>query len=511
MAALKVDTIVVGAGPAGCVVARRLLDAGHRVVLIEAGPGAPSPAIESADAIAALGEDRWLWPGVEAHRRGRPSVRYRRGRGLGGGSAINTLVATVGDRRDYDRWVTDQGCSGWDGAAVTPWLGSVVEAMGPQPATFGPLATLLTATVEAAGHRVGGASVDLDGTGYRTASLLVAGGRRRSAAGAYLGGVGSAGRSAGSAPGAGRSPGSSGQRWNGRLSVMTSTVVRRVLVDRERVTGVELVDGGVVAGPRVVIAAGALQTPVLLARSGIDHPALGATAEDHPSFVFTVDLPPERRHRPGQVIPPISAVLRWSSSGDLSAPGADGADLMALVMDHVGVGAAGRRFGAVIVTLTDVRSRGRVELDGRDPDVGPRFWPGWLDDRSDRRRLRLGVRHVAQLLTGDDGSRVGAVGEGDDGPVSVDDRGTPLRHLSELDDDELDRWLLDHPGPVSHVASTCPMGPGPDAVVDLDGRVRGVEGLTVVDASVLPHLPNANPQIPVMAVADRIGAALVGR
>jgi choline dehydrogenase-like flavoprotein len=264
-------------------------------------------------------------------------------------------------------------------------------------------------------------------------------------------------------------------------------MVERLIVDGTRVTGVELADGTRLGAELVVVAAGALRSPRLLARSGLLDPARPRPVQDHPSVVFTVALRSRFRNDPGER-PPISAVLRLDS------------DATALVMDHVGPGSDGRRHGAVIVQLNDAASRGWLPLDGSEP---VRFGPGWLTAASDRARFRAAVRHLTRLLAGPEIRAVAS-------RVLLDDQGTELAQLARWSDDELDRWLLAHPGPVSHVAGTCPMGPDPasGAVVDTTGAVHGHRGVHVVDASVLPLLPAANLQVPVMAVAERLARAI---
>ena len=516
------DAIVVGAGAAGCVVAGRLAGDGQRVLLAEAGPGVMPPAVISVEALTALDEPGWLWPAVQAEHGHRASV-YRQGRGVGGGTAVNSLVLSIGDRADYDRWARDANCPGWDWSAMEPWFATALQALRPETVPLGPLAAALSPVVAAHGHPTGGRTTEVDASGYLAADLAVgrtaAGLRRRSAADSHL---------------RVRPDGSTAPT----LAVRADAAVARVLLDGNRARGVVFDDGSTVVARRVVLSAGAIASPSLLRASGVHHLAIGETVRDHPSFVFTVALRTEDRRPPTTAVPPVTAMLRWSSGTVPTPAGGVRNDLAAHVLDHVGSGADGRRHGAVIVMLTDVESVGSLPLDAPQVDddadrareagfaatpSAVSFRPGWLTASSDRARLVAAVRHVGSLLA--DRSLAAANG----GPIEqvyIDDRGTPLTDLEAMTDGELEQWLVDHPGPVSHVASTLPLdlrSPSSDHHTDRSGTdrplgpigpagaVRSVERLHVVDASILPLLPTANTQLPVMAVAERISSELLTR
>lgn len=479
--------VVVGGGTAGAVVAGRLAAAGARVVVVEAGPGwSDDPALSSLDATGALARPERFDDSIDAVIATGRRLAYRSGRGLGGGSAINAMVVTAGDRADYDGWAAHRGCPGWGGAAMEPWLAKAVAAVGITEAEPGPVASALAVAAAAAGHRPGGPSVALDATGILSASLTARHGRRRSAADAYLHPRSSAGDAV-------------GRHGAAEVRVVADTTVVRLAHDRVRgrVTGVVLADGSIIGADRVVLCAGALRTPALLAASGIGPPGPWPVT-DHPSFVLTVARRPVTAPVTHEPRPAISGLVRWASgvrSGSAAGGGAGlPADLMALGMDHVAPGPEGRRYGALIVVLTDVAAVGRLDAG---PGGAVTVDPGWLGHTEDRARFRAGVRHLAALAA--DGA-FDAVASG----VFADDAGTPAAHLADLDDDALDRWLADHPGPVRHPASSLPLG----TAVDLAGALVGVDGITVADASVLPRVPNANPMLAVLAVAERLAAGL---
>lgn len=484
------DVVVVGGGTAGAVVAGRLAAAGASVVLVEAGPGrSDDPVLSSLDATGALARPDRFDHSIEAVTSAGRRLAYRSGRGLGGGSAINAMVVTAGDRADYDGWAAHRGCPGWGGAAMEPWLTTAAATVGITEVEPGPVASALAAAAIGAGHRPGGPSVALDATGVLTASLTARHGRRRSAADAYLdpSALGSL------------TPGAPERHGASALEVVADTTVTRLAHDRGRVTGVLLADGSLIGTDRVVVCGGALRTPALLAASGIGSPGPWPVT-DHPSFVLTVARRPAGAPAGGEPRPAISGLVRWSSGiepdGGAGRGGALPADLMALGMDHVGPGPEGAHYGALILVLTDVAAVGRLDVSP-GPGGGVTVDPGWLGHPLDRARFRAGVRDLVSLAA--DGA-FGPVATG----VFADDAGTPASHLAELDDDALDRWLADHPGPVRHPASSLPLG----VAVDLAGAVAGVDGLTVADASVLPRVPNANPMLMVLAVAERLAAGL---
>ncbi len=185
----SVDVIIVGAGAAGCVVARRLADDGRKVLLIDAGPGLPRPPVlETPDPLDALGCSERFWPGlrtVPAPPRG--EMPYRIGRGFGGGSAVNAMVMTSGDRADYDRWDQHRGATGWDWSGFGPWFDELGTSFVTERAPTGPLAGAVRSSIKADGGAVDGLSADVDGWGFTAASVTTRDGLRHGAAKAFLG------------------------------------------------------------------------------------------------------------------------------------------------------------------------------------------------------------------------------------------------------------------------------------------------------------------------------------
>lgn len=505
-----IDVIVVGAGVAGCIVARRFVDAGRSVVVVEAGPGEPRPdSVTDADPLAGVEDQRWRWPELQASvADGAPPFPYRQGRGLGGGSAINAMLLAPGDRADYNRWATESGCGRWDADAMAPWLEAVARSWPSTTVTPGPVTEAFVAAAAAAGHPVIAAdTLSADRLGILQARLAVNNGRRHSAYDQHL------------APIVDRAGVAVRDDRVGRLTVMTESPVAEVVVDGRSARGVVLTDGTTVEADRVVVSCGAVHTPRLLMASGLtsvsDHPV-----RDHPSFAFTLALR-DPTPSPVERSPLISRVLRWSA-----VSGSDRGDLQAFVIDRVdrvgpgdGDGNDGDRdqqpLAVVVVGLMSVSSVGRIGPGEPDSSGGGRFVTGALSTERDRRLLRRGVRHVLDLVSGPEMASL--VEE-----VFVDDRGTPAATLRAMGDDELDRWLTGHPGPYAHPAASCPMGPmapsppgkrSQPTMVSEDpadgGRLVGFDGIHVIDASVIPQLVSAGLQVTVAAVAERLAAGLV--
>lgn len=470
------DTIVVGAGAAGCVVARSLADRGHGVALVEAGPGEPRPEeLKTIEAIPALGVDDRFWEGVRVVGDGeQPTAQYRIGRGIGGSAAVNSMVLMTGARSDYDAWEEHHGAVGWRWSSLEPWFDVIRRRLATTTSELGPLALAVRDAATSLGHSTGEPSIEPDECGFGPTSLACDGTRRVSPVEAFL-------------PG----PDDDGGI---RLQVMTGQSVQRIRFRGRRAVGVELMTGAVIDGGQVILCAGALGSPAILARSGIG--SAPHRLVDHPSFVFSIGLRPEHRQGHDRPMAPISGMLRWGADRQAAA---DAVAVVAQIMDHVGPQPPDRHYGAIIVSLFGARSVGRFRTAGGGFEVDP----GWYTDPEDRRRMILAVRHVGELTAT---SAVTDITEG----VFLDDRGTPVEAMASWSDSELLAWLRAHPGPVRHPASSLGLGAGSGAVgVGPDGSVRGRHGLHVADASVLPHLPTANPQLPVMAVAARIAAGLV--
>ncbi len=357
------DVIVVGAGPAGCVVAANLAAAGVAVEMIEAGPAADlRAAARSADWLPIQQDPSRRWPNLAVDRDGGGPDAYVIGRGVGGGSAINGMVVSSDHGDSQANWFGDVTIPGF--AEASARIAQRWPTIAPSPGPFG--ARLIEAA-SSDGWTAGPVQLSavMSGDGTIERRLLAE----------HLGAV----------------------------HIVTDTTVRRCLVDRSRggaggtVTGVELADGTIRSAGHVVLCAGAIHTPAILLRSGIGASsgdggfggasAVGRGLADHPSRVITVDLGPELQSPPGEWAP-IASSLR---------PVLDDARVEVLVMDHTGASPEGRGRGVVMVMLMDPVSTGLIELAGSSGDSLV-VELGLLADPDDRRRLDDAVEQTRHLL-----------------------------------------------------------------------------------------------------------------
>ena len=502
------DYIIVGAGTAGCVLAARLTqDPGTRVLLLEAGGAERTRAMAVPDAWPGLLGTAVDWADVTSAQADAGPVPYPRGRALGGSGAINAMAHIRGHRSVYDGWAAG-GPPGWGFADLLPYWRRSESADGRDPALRGTAGPVRVAAVPGPDrHPVAvafawallqlgcPASDDLSGSGQDGVAwvdLAIAGGRRVSPADAYL------------AP-AMRRP---------NLTVSPGCLVTGLQVRDGRCTGVSYLRDGTLAQARaageVIVCAGAVGSPHLLLLSGIgpasrlrdlgigpaaDLPGVGANLQDHPvalACYATPDPLPRSRYNHGEVY----AALRSPLAGvcpDLH--------LFPILLPAAPAGRqppeAGYALAASVVTPD---SRGTVQLATADPQMAPVIDPGFLRDGRDLDRLEAGlvlIRQATACLAFF--SRVRAT-ETWPGPGVATSAG-------------LRAWIRGTVGSYWHPAGTCRMGPDtdPGAVVDPQLRVRGITGLRVADASVMPVIPNAPLNATVLGIAEKAASLITGR
>lgn len=443
--------LIVGAGSAGCVLAARLSERpGAHVTLVEAGPDHRSSdtpdEIAGPSFVAAKDLAGRTWPELVAVRAAGQAARpYVRGRGVGGSSAVNAMVALTGLPQDYDEWVGQYGCDGWGWRDLRPCFErSALELRRASAGEWGSVNRALAAAIPSAG---GGVLLTRDASG-----------RRVSVNDAYL------------EPARGRDG----------LHVVGDALVDRVLLDGRRARGVRLADGREIEADTVIVSAGAIHTPAVLLRSGVDTDGVGDRLQDHPSFPIGLV-----RHEPADIGSlPIATVATLSSGiGDAASDAADGVDdLQLLPIEYVD--ASMPALGMVMAALMRSHSTGTVRLASDDPTVDPVVEFRMLDDERDRTPMTAAIDAAERVLAHD-----------------------AFRSVAEVVPyDRSDDGVVAALGDYVHAAGTCAMG----TVVDTGCRVRGYQGLLVCDASVMPRLPRANTHWPVVAVAERLAQLLVG-
>lgn len=421
--------LVVGAGSGGCVVARRLVDAGHEVVLIEAGPplrpDAVPSAISGSDSFAALGEVGRTHTGLVARRTPAGEyVAYHRGRGEGGSSAVNSMVALRGDPRLYESW-------GWDDLDAM-WERVLVPMQRPSDEELGRVTRLLLEADQRADVAV----------------LTRNDGRRVTAAEAYLWPVRS------------------------QMTAVVDATVDRVEFDEAGVAvGVRLDDGTMIGGDAVAVCAGAIHTPAIMLRSGVDGVGVGDGLQDHPAAAFTLRL-----RDPGG-----AHGLTTSGLLDLDP-------VQMLPVDHLGASAPPDLAVLLVAMMRPVGAFGTVRLVSDDPGVHPQVEMGLLADERDVAGLADGVEATLALLR----SRpfLSAVDE-----VFIDDVGTPVAALDGRA--AIEDWVRRRGADYVHATSSM------TRALDDHGRVRGRDRLVVADASAFPTIPNVNTHVPTMMLAER--------
>ncbi|HKI56793.1 MAG TPA: choline dehydrogenase [Trueperaceae bacterium] len=526
------DVVVVGGGSAGSAIANRLsADAGTSVLVLEAGRADwPWDVLIHMPAALAfpIGNPRYDWQyrsDPEPHMGGR-RVYHARGKVLGGSSSINGMIFQRGNPMDYDRWARAPGMEAWDYAHCLPyfkrmetclagaddWRGGAGPLLLERGPAEGPLFEAFFEAVQQAGY-----PLTHDVNGYRQEGFApfdrnIYRGRRWSASKAYLG------------PARGRS----------NLEVRTRAFVTRVLFDGARATGVEYVRGGAVrrveAG-EVILCGGAINTPQLLQLSGVgpaehlrslgldvvaDVPGVGRSLQDHLEVYIQ-----HACEQPVSMAPWLAwwrrpwVGFQWlffrsgaGASNHFEAGGFVRSNddvgwpnlmfhFLPLAIRYDGSSPAGGHGYQVHVGPMYSDVRGELKIRSTDPRAKPSMRFNYLSTRNDRREWLEAVRTARRILAQP------AFAPYDGGELSPGP--------AVASDDEILDWVARDAETALHPSCTAKMGTDELSVVDPGSmRVHGLEGLRVVDASVMPIITNGNIYAPVMMIAEKAADLIRG-
>jgi len=524
------DYIVIGSGSAGAAVAARLSeDPTVSVLLIEAGGRDNHPFQVMPLAFLKLGRARrGLWeyfsepePGLNGRR-----LRVARGRTLGGSSSINAMIAIRGNRRDYDLWA-EQGCTGWSYADVLPyfkrlersWRGENFYHGASGPVAISPMLgdDLLYEPLVAAARAAGiSETEDPNGAvqeGISRMDATIGGGKRASAARAYL------------YPILGRA----------NLTILRDALTEKVVIEKGRAVGVAYRQGSerrtVRAGREIIVCAGAFNSPQILMLSGIgpadelkaagvdsvhDLPGVGRNLSDHPNIITAFEIKGGEgltRHLRYDRASWLAA--RWYARADgpfawngataniflrtqedidrpdvqlISMPVSNNAELW-LKRPKFEISVRG---GAL-----HPKSRGWVKLASADPNAAPRILFNIFAEPDDLATMIRAVKASRDIYA--------------QSPLRDMIRAESLPGPDVRTDAEISEHLRANAWHRAHPVGTCKMGVDTDAVVDPELRVRGIAGLRVADASIMPEVPGGNTNLPSIMIGEKVADMVLGK
>ncbi|GAB5500096.1 MAG: choline dehydrogenase [Pseudohongiellaceae bacterium] len=529
------DYIIVGAGSAGCVLAHRLSeDPANKVLLLEAGGSDKHPLVQMPSALSyPMAMKRFNWgyesdpePGLDGRR-----ITCPRGKGLGGTSSINGMVYVRGNARDWEEW-PERGAHGWGYRECLPYFKRAetwVDGADTYRGDDGPLAVckgnemrlnpLYRAFIDAGVEAGYPETPDYNGEhqeGFGPMHMTVKDGVRASTAYTYLAQC----------------------RHRPNLDIVTHALVHSLDFDGRRVLGLTYEVRGkrqqVTARCETILAAGAIASPMLLQRSGVasrelveslgidlvhELPGVGENLQDHLEvyFQYRCKQPVTLNNKVGLLSKALIGA-RWllfkdglgatnhfescafiRSRDDLASPDIQYHFLPA-AMRYDGTPSIDGHGFQVHVGPNKPRSRGHVHSKSLDPNAAPGILFNYLQVDEDKAAWRQCIRLTRNIMQ----------------QAAMDPyRGDEIQPGQDIDDDAaIDAWVKANVESAYHPAGTCRMSGEADddmAVVDTECRVRGLEGLRIVDASVFPSLPNGNINAPVIMVAERAADMILGK
>jgi choline dehydrogenase len=525
------DYIVVGGGSAGAVVAARLSeDPNVRVTLIEAGRRERHPLLAMPIAFPMVMLDKrfnWSYEGEPEPHAGGRRLRQPRGKGLGGSSLINGMLYARGHARDYDEW-RQLGLEGWGYEDVLPYFKKSENHWGEADdyhAKGGPLSITkhipdkrlfprFIETVTKLGYKTQVDHHGPDQEGWGSPDISIHAGRRGSTAARFL------------YPAMKRP----------NLTVITGALATRIEVSNGRATALQYRghDGEhrIEADREIILSGGAYNTPQLMLLSGIgpadelrelgievvhDLPGVGRNLQDHPSIAMVwnadreVTLTNELRFDRMTL-----SVLQWALTGKgrianmpvtangfiKSRPDLERPDAQCLFQPtsiiarpwFPGVKRPAADVIAMACVLLRPEGRGWVKLASADPTAKPRILSNVLSTENDRAFFRRLIPQIREILA--------------TAPLANVVRGEMLPGPQAQSADEMDAWVRSAVSTAMHPAGSCAMGTGPDAVCDAELRVRGLDGLRIADASVMPRIVGGNTNAATIMIGEKAAAMI---